>query len=471
MTSVANELTTGLAPASSVAQAPTLGKSPDRLGRGVLTIFAGPSLPISALGLPLAVYLPEFFANVVGVGLATVSFIFAMVRIIDLSIDPVLGGLMDRTRSRFGRFRPWLVVGAPVVMLGAYMVFMAQPGAGAPYLWTWLLVLYIGYSILTLSHSAWASTLASGYHERSRVYAWMQGGLVLSMVLVPLIATWGAKQAGATPGAGVRAIGWFIIALAPVTVALTAFFTPETVPTTRSAKGPSLMDYVRLAVRPSVSRILLADLFLAMGPLITGSLFFFFFREVKGFTTAQANILLLAYFVGALFGAPLWTWLAKRLGKHRALAMAAAFYVCIQLSMLLVPRGVFPIGLAMIWIAGLAYSAPTIFIRAMMADASDEANLDQGKNSTGMLYAMVTSTAKISSALAILGSFSILGAAGFVPKAQAVNSAAAIGALQNVFVFGPVIFATLGALVLLTYRLDEKRHAEIRTALDARDAG
>lgn len=469
MTSVANELTTGLAPASAVAAAPTSGKAPDRLGRGVLTIFAGPSLPISALGLPLAVYLPEFFANVVGVGLAAVSFIFAMVRLIDLSIDPVLGGLMDRTRSRFGRFRPWLLAGAPVVMLGAYMVFMAPPGAGSVYLWTWLLVLYVGYSILTLSHAAWASTLASGYHERSRVYAWMQGGLVLSMVLVPLIANWGAKQVGATPGAGVRAIGWFIIALAPVTVILTAIFTPESVPTARSAKGPSLADYVRLAVRPSVSRILLADLFLAMGPLITGSLFFFFFREVKGFTTTQANTLLLCYFVGALAGAPLWTRLARSFGKHRALAIAASFYVALQLALFLMPKGVFGLAVVMLLISGLAYSAPTIFIRAMMADASDEANLDQGKNSTGMLYAMVTSTAKVSSALAILGSFSILGMAGFVPKAQAHNTAEAISALQNVFIFGPAIFSTLGALVLLTYRLDEKRHAEIRTALDARD--
>lgn len=469
MTSVANELATGLAPTSLVANAPTKATAAARLRRGVLAIFSGPSLPISALGLPLAVYLPEFFANVVGVSLATVSFIFAMVRIIDLCIDPVLGGLMDRTRSRFGRFRPWLIAGAPVVMLGAYMVFMAKPGSGAGYLWTWLLVLYIGYSILTLSHSAWASTLASGYHERSRVYAWMQGGLVLSMVLVPLIANWGAKQ-DPTPGAGVRAIGWFIIGLAPLTVLLAAILTPETVPTTRSARGPSLMDYVRLATRPSVSRILLADLFLAMGPLITGSLFFFFFREVKGFTTVQANTLLLCYFVGALIGAPAWTKLAGRFGKHRALAMAATFYITLQLCQLIMPRGVFPVGILTLLTSGLAYSAPTIFIRAMMADASDEANLDQGKNSTGMLYAMVTSTAKISSALAILGSFSILGAAGFIPRAQAHNSAQAIDTLRNVFVFGPVLFAALGAAVLLTYRLDEKRHGEIRTALDARDA-
>lgn len=449
--------------------AETRSDSGGRVSWPRLAIFSGPSLPISALGLPLAVYLPEFFANVIGVGLAAVGAIFLAVRLLDLAVDPVLGAVMDRTRTPFGRFRPWMLVGAPIVMLAVYMIFMARPGSGASYLGGWLLVLYLGYSVLTLSHTAWASTLATGYHERSRVYAWMQAGLVLSMVLVPAVYGFGAKLAPA-PGAGVRAIGWFIIVLAPITVALAALSTPERLPPSRAARGPTAMDFLRLAIRPSVSRIMLADLCLAFAPAITAALFFFFFREVRGFTTAEANLLLLAYFIGALFGAPIWTALAKRLGKHRALICAALYYVSMQLLLLVTPKGTIVVGLFQLWVAGLAYSAPTIFIRAMMADAADEANLDQGKESTGLLYAMLSSTAKVSSALAIFATYRILAMIGFIPKAYAHNTPEAIQGLAMVFIGGPVLFSSLGALILWTYRLDQTRHAEIRRALDARDA-
>jgi GPH family glycoside/pentoside/hexuronide:cation symporter len=124
----------------------------------------------------------------------------------------------------------------------------------------------------------------------------------------------------------------------------------------------------------------------------------------------------------------------------------------------------------LIFCSGLAYSAPTLFIRAMMADAADEADLDQGRPATGMLYALISSTAKISSALAIFITFAVLGAIGFAPKAHAHNSAEALFGLQALFVGVPAISALLGALVLRRYSIDQGRHAEIRRGLDARGA-
>jgi Na+/melibiose symporter-like transporter len=446
---------------------PALGTG-ERLKGSMLAVFSGPSLPISALGLPLSVYLPEFYANVIGVKLATVALIFLCIRLVDLSIDPLLGGLMDRTRTPLGRFKPWLALGAPLVMLAAYMTFMARPGSGPLHLAFWLFGLYIAYSILVLSHSAWASTLTGAYHERSRVYGWMQGGLVLSMVLVPAIAAVAASGHGRAPGAGVRGIGWFIIVLAPVTIALACWRVPETVPSGRAAKGPGLRDYLRLALRPTVARILVADLCLAFAPAVTAALFFFFFREARGFSTAQANILLVLYFVGGLLGAPLWTRLARQVGKHRSLQVAALYYVVMQLMVIAPPKGALIPGAIVLFLSGVAYSAPTILIRAMMADAADEADLDQGKKSTGMLYAMISSTAKISSALGIFITFSVLGAVGFAPKAHALNTPGALAGLTALFVALPVVAALMGAGALFGYTLDEGRHGAIRKALDQR---
>ena len=77
--------------------------------------FALAYLPFAALQLSVAVQLPRFFATSLGVG-AAAGGIFGLVRLIDIPVDPALGLMMDRTRTRFGRYRPWLLLAAPVMV-------------------------------------------------------------------------------------------------------------------------------------------------------------------------------------------------------------------------------------------------------------------------------------------------------------------------------------------------------------------
>ena len=110
------------------------------LKRSTLALFVGPSLPIAALGLPMVVQLPPYYAGELGLDLATVGLVFFLVRLIDLPLDLLFGHFMDRTRTRLGRFRPWLIAGAVLIVIGAYMIFMAERGIGAFYLFFWLLL-------------------------------------------------------------------------------------------------------------------------------------------------------------------------------------------------------------------------------------------------------------------------------------------------------------------------------------------
>ncbi|MBP9231615.1 MAG: MFS transporter, partial [Phenylobacterium sp.] len=171
--------------------------------------FAGTSLPLSALAIAISVYLPRYFASHIGVELAVVGAVFALVRAIDIPLDPALGMIMDRTRTRWGRYRIWTVVGAPILMIALIMLFQAPEGSGQLYLGGWLLIMYLGTSILGLSHSAWAATLATNYHERSRIFAVMTAVGVLGSVLV-LVIPIVLEQQGLTDAQGVKAMGWFI---------------------------------------------------------------------------------------------------------------------------------------------------------------------------------------------------------------------------------------------------------------------
>ena len=119
---------------------------------------------------------------------------------------------------------------------------------------------------------------------------------------------------------------------------------------------------------------------------------------------------------------------------------------------------------------GFVASSFAFLVRAMIADVSDEVRLESGKDRTAMLYAMVTSTNKIGATLSVGVAYLILPLFGFVAKEGAVNTPGAIWGLEACYLAPPVICVLIGGLAMWGYKLDEKRHAEIREALGANSA-
>ena len=433
----------------------------DKLSNATLAAFIGPCLPLAGVGLPLVVHLPTFYARDLHLPLSGVGLAFLAVRLVDIGFDPALGALMDRTRTRLGRFRPWLVASAPVLMLASALLFMARPGVGLAWLWLGLVIAYLGFSMGSLSQQAWASALSPDYDERSRIYGWWQAGNVLGILLVLLMPPFVGLALKGTRTQGVEAMGWFIIATLPLTIAVAVRRVGEPAAATRAERA-SLDDYLAMIRNGSVARLMLTDLLLGWAPGITGALFLFYFDQIKGVPELQANLLLLVYFVAAMVGAPLWSLLAVRVGKHRALALNSVAVVATLLLVMATPMTSFPLAAAVMALAGLPYSGSAL-LRAMLADVGDELRLQTGVDRTGLLYSLLTATNKIGTALALV-SFVILDALGFKASA-AHNPPAALAGLQAVFVGGPAVLALLAGAVILGYRLDAGRHAQIRAAL------
>lgn len=437
-----------------------------RRSNWTLAALAAPCLPLAGLGLPLVVYLPEFYASELGLSLSAVGTAFMIVRLLDMGFDPFIGAVMDRTHTPLGRFKLWFALGAPILMLASYMLFMAKPGVTETYLWFWLLVVYAGYSIATLSHLAWAAVLSPNYDERSRIYAWWQAGNVVGMILVltlpallPLVGIKGHA-------AGVAAMGWFIIILLPLTIGLALWRTPEP-RVAAHGKHAGVKEYLALLRRPSVIRILAADLLIGTGPAITGALFFFFFERVKGFDKGGASLLLLIYFIGGLLGAPLWTWLSYRIGKHRALAVSGVAYALVTVAVVMIPKADFAVAAGLMFAIGVPYAAGAFLLRAMMADIGDETRLETGVDRTGLLYALLAGTVKIGSAAAVGASFTALDMIGF--DAKTGGASAGLAGLTVLFTLVPALLSLAAAAIVMGFPLTAERHAEIRDALAARD--
>ncbi|WP_374472988.1 MFS transporter [Phenylobacterium sp.] len=450
----------------------TAAAAPARAGRLPLTAalaFAATSLPLQALAIAVAVHLPAYFAANIGVPLAVVAAAFGTVRLIDVPIEVALGLGMDRTRSRFGRYRLWTLIGAPFMMLGLYMLLTAGRGVGSAYLITWLLVMYLGVSILMLSHQAWAATLAKSYEDRARLFGVMAAVGVLgavSVLLIPIVM----ERLGYGEAQGVRAMVWYLIFLAPVAVAIVVWRTPETLARETAGHRFRLRDYVEIVTDHSMRRILLVDLMVSLGPGWMAALYILYSRDYMQFTSGQANILLAVYVLSGVVGAPCLAWLATRISKHRTVMLTAVCYSLLLVTLPFLPKGNLAASLPTLFFTGFMAAGFNVLTRAMTADVADEMRLKQGKERSGLLYAMTTLTSKIAAGLSIFLTFGVLSQMGYDPQLGQRNTAEAIHALMLCFVVGPVVFVMLGAACLIGYRLSAERAAEVRRELDARDA-
>lgn len=438
-----------------------------RRSNAVLSAFAASCLPYAALGLPVYVTLPEFYASHVGVPLAAVSLIFLIVRLADIVVDPLLGLIIDRTSTRWGRYRLWMGIGAPILMGSVAMLFFAAQGSGTTHLAVWLVIMYLGYSISLLSQMSWAAVLSSDYDQRSRIYGFWQVANIIGVLAVLLIPV-AAQAMGHTYVEAVRMQGAFIVCLLPVALLITFVFTPEPRNATPAPHG-GLGAALALVIKPVLRRLLLSDLMLGAARGLIGVLFFYFFEHARGFEREQTSLMLLTYFVAGLVGAPVWAALATRIGKHHALAVASVYFAATFAgATLLVPAGNFTAALGAIFVTGLAFGAADLLLRAMMADASDAIRLEVGADRTGLLFSILTATSKMGYALSV-GAFAVLEWIGFDPSPGAANARAVIVGLEWLFIAAPVVLLIVSAAVLRIYPLDAARHAVIRAELAARD--
>jgi Na+/melibiose symporter-like transporter len=432
--------------------------------------FSLGSIPAYLIIAMTGVYLPAFYAGKMGVALTVVGATIGLLRLVDLGVDLALGWLMDQTRTAIGRYRPWYLAGLPVLWLAVYKVFNPPEGVDTTYLFGWYLLLYVAYSMLVLGHSAWAAMISRDYHDRSRMFGWMLGiGVFGSSLLQGLPFLTGGKIRPADP-ASMGTIGWIIMAASTALVLITVFSTPEPeVPAVKKQRA-TLKDYTAVFTNRSMVRLLLADLFLILGPGASAPIYVFFFHGVKQFDLGTVSMLLIPYTAAGILGAPFWGRVAQKLGKHRTVQLAGVGYAITQTVLMLVPAGLtWPTALSM-FAVGFCGSAFIVLIRAMVADVADELRLETGQERSGVCYALVTLTQKLGSSLAVTIIYPILDLVGFNPKPGAVNTPEALEGLSLSYVFAPIVLVTLGAACLFGYKLTAERQNEIRKALDELEA-
>lgn len=424
-----------------------------------LLAFASPAAPIAAMGLPIAVYLPPFYATEMGLGLATVGWVFMLARFWDVFTDPVLGLLSDKYRTRWGRRRHWIVASLPVMLVATYMLFIPTAPVTATYLLMWMVILYIGWTLLTLSHMSWGAELTPDYNERSLVQGWREGSLILGMLLVlitPAVIDYiGPEDVGT---ARVAAMGWFVIILLPIAVLAAVTLVGE-----RDVPEPKHVPFreaIGVLLRNSpLRRLLAADLANGIGSGTMAALFIFVAADVLQMG-AWSSAILLAYFAAGVIFVPLMIKLSYIFGKHQTLAASAVLNgLGLPLIYIVGPGDVL---MMVIFTAmfGINLGAGSFLLRSVMADVADHDEVETGNQRTGLFFSLLTMTGKVGAALAVGVTYYLIDTFGFVPRGD--NTQAALDGVRATFVWLPTLMYFAVGAIMWTFPLDEAQQRENR---------
>lgn len=433
-----------------------------------ILLYGMPTTPIAAVVLGVYLYLPAFYAESLGLGLAAVGAVLLAARLVDAATDPLIGYLSDRFDSRFGRRKLLSVVAAPVLLVAALALFRPPADAGAGHLLFWSITLYLAWTLLLLPYSAWGAELSGDYHERTRVVGAREACVVLGTTLAaaaPLVAP---PAPDASPAAGaLNAIAWFALLSLPPLLALAVALLPEPPPLSR--RQPSLRAGLRAILRNRPFRLLLlAFLCNSTANGLTASLFLLYVGHVLQAADA-AGPLLLAYFLAGIVSVPLWLRLSRRLGKDRAWSLGLVLASLLFVAVPFLGAGDFWPFLAVCLATGLCLGADLALPGSMQADVIDLDMARSRAQRTGFFFALWSMATKLALALAVGVAFPLLDAVGFA--ADAANDAAALAALSLLYGLAPIAIKLAAVGFLWRYPIDAKRQARLRARLERRLAG
>lgn len=448
----------------------------DALPRGRQWSYGAPAFALALFGVPVFVHLPKFYADVAGAPLGALGTAILLTRIFDGITDPIIGALSDRTRTRWGRRRPFLVIGALPLALSVVALFAPPSGAAAaPWFLAWMTLAFLAWTVVQIPYQALGTELAGGHHGRTTLFAirdglWMLGTLVAAAAPALVRAVRGATGAPPDEAAVFRTLGVAYAVLLAALPLWCAWRVPE--PAAPVARQPGLtvdgLAGVWRGNRP-YRLLLLAYAVASLGGALPGTLLFFYVEQVLQ-APAATDALLGLYFVAGFAGLPVWTWASRRLGKLRAFLAATLLSVGVFLGALWLGPGDVMAFAAITVLSGLGFGATLLLPASMLADTLDFEALRSGTRREGLLLGVWGIVMKASAALGAGVALPLLGWWGYVSGA-ASQPPETVQVIRLLYCAVPCACYAVALAIAARYPIDAREHARIRRELEARSAG
>lgn len=417
-------------------------------------------------------FLMIFYTDVCGIPMAAVSLLMLISRFWDAINDPFIGSLSDRTNTRWGRYRPWLLIGAPLTALVLVLTFWAHPSWGdtskTVYMYITYCLLVFGYTCVNIPYGTLCGALTQNIEERaqintSRSVCAMIAINIINIITLPLISAFGGDD---------QARGYLL-----VTVLYGGIFTAchwFCFAKTREVVAPPSKERISLGVQLKAAARNKPYLIALAGQLLFGLTHYgrsanlmYYFKYVEGnegLFTAYSTVLM----IPSIVGAAAFPFAFRILGnKWRTASVFAAGTGVSMLALYFFSASTTPIPFYFCAaLSQLFFCSFNTAIYAIVPDCVEYGEWKTGIRNDGFQYAFVSLGNKVGMAIGTASLAAILNQLGF--QANQLQNAAVQGVIHHAFSTVPGMLWLITAVVLFFYQINKKSYQRIVAELHAR---
>jgi len=449
-----------------------------------ISSYGGLALPLAMIGYPIAIWLIPFYSEVTKFQLSLLADILLLARLTDVITDPVIGQLSDNTNTKIGRRKPWIIIGLPLMMISVYFLFLPGDKVSIYYFLTWIILMYLGSTLIGISYNAWGAEISPEYSERSRIMGGREVFTLMGLLLAALIPL-GVEVSGQgvslfegltrmleavflfqdfNIGYDLRQIlnfmGLGIIISLPIFGVIALILVEDPMP--KIINRISLRNGIKVALENRlVIRILLIMFLVICGESFRNTLSLWFMRDAIGVETIGASYA--RYFISGLLAIPFWLWLGKAIGKHKAFSITLITTATISFLNFFIDYGNLLVFHFLFLLKGACFGGLQFLPISMLADVVDTDSIKSQSKRAGSIFALNGMILKIASMLAVWGAIRLVDYFGFIPGIN--NGEEEMLALRSLYTIGPAFFFLPALYLTWSYPLDEKKHLALRKKL------
>lgn len=436
---------------------------------------SGFSLTSTALAL-LYLY---FLLNVVGLDPAAAGISIGIGRVWDAFNDIFIGTLSDRTRSRWGRRRPYLLFGAIPLGIAFVLMWLVPPLDQQTPLLIYYTAMYILFDTLftltNVPYIALTPEIAPTYDERTSLHSYRMAfsigfgliGAVAPLAIVDALAGSNPTVADLRSAYTAMAILLGLFSIFPIYI--TVFAVREN-PEYQLLPRPPLRQSFRIAAGNKAFLVAVGIYLLTWIPIdLVQFVLVFLLRDYFGLSNDDVNVVFGLLFGTAVVALPLWVWVSHRWNKNRAYQVGIAFLAGVLVVLSFTAPGQPALIVILAILAGIGISAAHAIPLAMLPDTIEWDELRSSNRQEAAYYSVVTLIQKLIGAATIALTGSLLAATGYVQAIEAgsvVQPASAISAIRFLAGLLPAAIFVAGIILCAFYPLTRERHARLVKAIE-----
>ena len=445
-----------------------------RLSMRTCLVFGVGTVGVSVMLNAVTAYFPALMTTVLGKSPEIAGYLLMVSKLYDVFADILVGTMSDRTRSRWGRRRPFLLFGA-VVSAGSFLMIFAPPVMSDTMVTLYMLVALIlystGYSLFNVPYMAMPSEMTESKYERSRLLSFRTVFVSIGQ-LIAIAGTAGIISWGGGGARGYMVMG-FVMALVIVSAMTASFFGTANAPELEPKPHVPHMDgsqfHLILLNRPFMLLVgAKVFQFLSFASAATTSLLFML-NVLKVGYAGQIKFAIASNITVAL-SMPVWLWLERRMGKRNAYLIGVACMCAVSLSWLTADASITDAGLvARAIFAGFGSGGMILLSISMLGDTLAYDRDMTGRHREGLLSSVIAVIEKTAFAFGVGLVGVYLGYAHYMPTKNGqliTQPASAITSLYVAFAVLPVVLYACNAVFMTLYPLGGRGDVVRRPEID-----